>query len=151
MSSSISTYVMLLNDLLEACVVQLRELCQVMDVGNDVAKILLEQIEVFLKGISFLGALLRLLVFLRARHSGVDLLVRCRYAANDLLTLDAHEAVDFVELLLELLNEVLLGLLVPGMVHAQRSLQFLIVDIVKQPVLVQRLLQLLTEPEQELC
>lgn len=43
-----NTHIMLLDDLLEACVVQLGELGQVMHVGDDVAQVLLQQVKVLL-------------------------------------------------------------------------------------------------------
>ena len=140
------TYVMLLDDLLETRVVQLSELGQVVNISNDVAQIFLQQVKVLLERILILASLLRLRVFLRASDSSVDLLLRCCYAADDFLALDAHEAVDLVEFLLELLNKALLRLLVPCVVHAEGRLKLLVVDVVEEPVLVQRLLQLLAEP-----
>lgn len=140
------TYVMLLDDLLEARVVQLGELGQVVDICDDVAEVLFEQLEVLLERVAVLVRLPRLQVLLRLGDSGVDLLLRRCYAADDLLAFDAHEAVDLVELLLELLHEALLRLLVPGVVDAQGRLELLVVDVVEEPVLVQRLLQLLAEP-----
>jgi hypothetical protein len=56
------------------------------------------------------------------------------------------EGVDLVELLLELLDEALLRLLVPVVVHAQGRLELVIVDVVEEPLAVERLLQLLAEP-----
>jgi len=101
------------------------------DVGDDVAEVLLEEVEVFLIRIGILGALLRVQVLLRAGDGRVDLLVRGGDAADDLLALDAYEAVDFIKFLLELLDKALLGLLVPGVVYAQGCLELLVVDIVE--------------------
>lgn len=42
------TYVMLLDDLLEACIVQLRKLGQIVNICNDIAEIFLEQVKVLL-------------------------------------------------------------------------------------------------------
>jgi hypothetical protein len=69
----------LLNDLLEARVVELRELGEVVDVGDDVAQVLLKQIEVFLELIAVFGFLLG------ARDGIVDFLFGCCYATNNFL------------------------------------------------------------------
>lgn len=111
-----------------------------MDVGNDVAQVLLKQIEVFFEGIPILADLMRLLVLLRAGNGGIDLLLGRGNTTDDLLAFDAHEAVNLVKLLLELLDKALLRLLVPCVVHAQRRFQFLVVDVIKEPILVERLL-----------
>lgn len=133
------TYVMLLNDLLETRVVQLSELGEVVYVGDDVAQVFLQQVEILLERVLILASLLRL-VFLRASDCGIDFFVRSRYTSDDLFALDAYEAVDLVEFLLELLDEALLRLLVPCVVHAEGRLEPLVVDVVEEPVLVQRLL-----------
>jgi hypothetical protein len=132
---------MLLDDLLEARVVQLRELGEVVYIGNDVAQILLQQIKVLLDRVAVLAG--RLL--LCASDGIVDFLLRGCYATDDLFALNALEGVDLVELLLQLLDKVLFRLLVPYVVDTQRVFQALIVDVVEDPILVERLLQLLTE------
>lgn len=50
----VNSYIMLLDDLLEARVVELGELGQVMDICDDIAQVLLEQIKVLLVGIRVL-------------------------------------------------------------------------------------------------
>ena len=85
-------------------------------------------------------------LLLGARDGIVDFLLGGCYATDNFLGLDALERVDLVELLLELLDETLLRLLVPDVVDAQRVLQILIVDVVEDPLLVERLLELLSEP-----
>jgi hypothetical protein len=135
----------LLDDLLEASVVELGELGQVVDIGDDVAQILLEQVKVFVKGIVVVRRVV-LQLALGAGDGLVDLFVRGSYAADDLVALDTDEGVDLVELLLELLDKVLLRLFVPGVVDAEGRLKALVVDVVEEPFLVERLLELLAEP-----
>jgi hypothetical protein len=129
---------MLLDDLLEARVVQLRELGQVVHIGNDLAQILLEDVKVLLE--------VTTRSLLRPVDGLGDLALRRCYAADDLLGLDALEGVDLVELLLELLDEALLRLLVPDVVHAEGILEAIVVDVVEDPLSVLRRLQLLAEP-----
>lgn len=136
------THIMLLDDLLKARVVELGELGQVMHVGDDVAQILLQQVKVLLNRVALLAR--RLL--LCTRDGILDLLLRRCYATDDLAALDALEGVDLVELRLQLLDEALLRLLVPDVVDAQGILELLVVDVVEDPLLVHRLLQLLAEP-----
>lgn len=130
---------MFLDDLLEARVVELGKLGEVVDVGDDVAQVFLEQVKVLL----VLVGVPRIL--LGARDCIVDLLLGCCDATNDFLGLDALERVDLVELLLKLLDEALLRLFVPDVMDAQRVLQAFIVDVVEDPLLVERLLKLLAE------
>jgi hypothetical protein len=131
---------MLLDNLLEARVVELGEACQVMHVGNDVAQILLEQVESL---VGLVGERARLL---RTGNRIADLLLRRGNAPDNLLALDALERVDLVEFLVEQLQVVLLRGLVPSVVDTQRVLQALVVNVVKDPLLVERLLKLLAEP-----
>lgn len=140
-----TTYVVLLDDLLKARVVELGELGQVVHVGDDVAQVLLEQLEVLL-GRRLLADVQGIVVDL-ADHV-VDLLLGGGNAADDLLGLDLLEGVDLVQLRLQLLYEALLRLVVPGAGSAQRPLKMLIVDVVEGPVAVQRLLELLAESAQ---
>lgn len=135
-----STHVMLLDDLLEARVVELREAGQVVDVGDDVAQVLLEQVE------ALLGLIAEHARPLRAGDGVADLLLGGGDAADDLLALDALEGVDLVELLVQQLEVVLLLGLVPAVVDAQGALEALVVDVVEDPLLVERLLELLPEP-----
>lgn len=136
---------MLLDDLLEARVVNLGELGQIVHVGDDVAQVLLEQLKVLL-GRRVLAGLE--LVVVDLADDVVDLLLGGGYAADDLLGLDLLEGVDLVELGLELLDEGLLGLVVPGARGAECRLEVLVVDVVECPIAVQRLLELLAEPAQ---
>lgn len=137
---------MLLDDLLEARVVQLGELGQIVHVGDDVAQVLLEQLEVFL-GRRLLAR--RKSIAVDFAHDIGDLLLGRSDPADDLLGLDFLEGVDLVQLSLELLDEALLRLVVPGARCAQRRLQSLIVDVVEDPIAVQRLLELLAESARE--
>ena len=133
---------MLLDDLLEARVVELGELGQVVHVGDDVAQVLLEQLEVLL-GRRLLARAQGVVVDLA--DDVVDFLLGSSNAADDLLGLDLLEGVDLVQLRLQLLYEALLRLVVPGARGPQRRLEVLIVDVVEGPVAVQRLLELLAE------
>ena len=135
-------YVVLLDDLLEARVVQLRELGQVVHVCDDVAQVLLEQVEVLLDRLAVLAQA----ILLHTPDRLGDLLLRRCYAPNDLLGLDALEGVDLVELLLELLHKVGLGLVIPDVRRAQLALEALVVDVVEDPLAVEGRLQLLAEP-----
>jgi hypothetical protein len=132
----------LLDDLLEAGVVQLRELGQIVDVGDDVAQVLFQQVEIFLDRV----ARLAFTVLLYAMDGIADLFLRGCYAPDNFLGLDALEGVDLVELLLQLLDEALLRFLVPVVVHAQGVLEVIVVDVVEDPLSVERLLELLAEP-----
>ena len=140
-----ATYVVLLDDLLKARVVELGELGQVVHVGDDVAQVFLEQLEILL-GRRLLAGVQGIVVDL-ADHV-VDLLLGGGNAADDLLGLDLLEGVDLVQLRLQLLYEALLRLVVPGTGRAQGPLEVLIVDVVEGPVAVQRLLELLAESAQ---
>jgi hypothetical protein len=102
MAKLVYTYVVLLDDLLEARVVQLGKLGEVVDICNDVAQVLLEQIKVLLGRIAILARLL-------STVDGIlDFLLRRCDAPDNLFSFDALEGVDLVELLLELLNKALL-------------------------------------------
>jgi hypothetical protein len=136
-----STYVVLLDDLLETRVVELRELGEVVHIRDDVAQILLQQVKVLLDRV----VSLTLGLLLRAGDGIPNLLLRRCYAPDDLLALDALEGVDLIELLLELLNEALFRLLVPDVVYAERILKALVVNVIKYPLPVERLLELLAE------
>ncbi len=48
--TGLATHIVLLDDLVEASIVELDELGEVVDVGNDVAQVLLEQDELLLAG-----------------------------------------------------------------------------------------------------
>lgn len=120
---------MLLDDLLEARVVQLRELGQVVHIGDDVAQVLLQQLEVVL-GRAVGGVV-------GPGHDIMHLLLRRSYAADDLVALDLGEGVDLVQLRLELLDKLLLLFFVPGAVGAQCFFEAFVVDVVVHPVLDQ--------------
>jgi hypothetical protein len=85
---------MLLDNLLEARVVELGEAGQIVHVGNDVAQVLLQQVE------SLLGLFGERALLLRARNRIADLLLRRGDAPDNLLALDALERVDLVEFLI---------------------------------------------------
>ena len=128
---------MLLDDLLEARVVQLGELGQVVHIGDDVAQVLLQQLELVLgRAVGGVGC---------PGHDIVDLLLRGAYAADDLVALDLGEGVDLVQLRLELLDKLLLLFLVPGAVGAQCFFEAFVVDVVVHPVLDQGRPELLSE------
>jgi hypothetical protein len=128
---------MLLDDLLEARVVQLRELGQVVHVGDDVAQVLLQQLEVVLgRAVSSIFC---------PGDDIVDLLLRRSNAADDLVALDLSEGVDLVQLRLELLDKLLLLFFVPGAVGAQCFFETFVVDVVVHPVLDEGRLELLSE------
>jgi hypothetical protein len=112
------------------------------DIRDNVAEVLLEQIEALLGLLAELGRAL----LLHAGDGIADFLLGRGDAPDNLLALDALERVDLVELLVEQLEVVLLGVLVPCVVHAEGVLQALIVDVVEDPLLVKRLLELLAEP-----
>lgn len=107
------THIVLLDDLLKARVVQLGELGQVMHVGDDIAQVLLEQNEILVRGRGLAMASGGLTV--EAGDDLVDLALAGLDAADDLLTLDALEGEDLVELALEQGDEALLVLLGPGL------------------------------------
>jgi hypothetical protein len=136
-----STYVVLLDDLLKTRVVELRELGEVVHIRDDVAQILFQQVKVLLDRV----VSLTLGLLLRAGDGIPNLLLRRCYAPDNLLALDALEGVDLIELLLELLDEALLRLLVPDVVYAERILKALVVNVIKYPLPVERLLELLAE------
>mgnify|MGYP000901296339 CR=1 FL=1 len=111
-----ATHVVLLDDLLEAGVVEAGELGQVVHVGDDVAQVLLEQHEVLVgggrrvSGVMGAGG-----VAVEAGDDLVDLALAGLDAADDLAALEALEGEDLVELALEQGDEALLVVLGPGL------------------------------------
>lgn len=104
------TYVVFLDDLLEARVVQLSELGQIVDVSDDVAEVGLEEEEIFVsRTIGSTGP------GVETRDSFIDLSLTRLNAADDLLTLDLLEGEDLVEFTLEQRHEAFLIFLSPGL------------------------------------
>jgi hypothetical protein len=83
-----AAYIMLLYDLLETRIVELGKLGQLVDVGDDVAQVLLEQLKVVLDGAVGIAVL--------PLDDLVDLPLGGAYAADDLIALDLCEGVDLV-------------------------------------------------------
>jgi len=154
---------MLLNNLLKASVVQLSEASQIMDIGNDVAQILLQQHKVFLERdivLSTARLIGSVLMLVCLGNDGVDFCFAGLDPLDNLLTLDLLEGEDLVQLSLELLHEPLLILFRPRLplrlrivlggrgdvVGLEGVLQAIIVDVVVVPILYQRRLELVTEP-----
>lgn len=86
---------MLLDDLLEACIIELSELGEVMHVGDDIAQVLLEQFEVPLRRRVLPG---RAMAIVYLCNNLVDLLLGCCNAADDLFRFHLLESVHLVEL-----------------------------------------------------
>ena len=143
---------MLFDDLLEASIVELGVLGQVVNICNDIAQILLEQFEVLLQIV--VGLCRCILLVLPVQHL-LNLLVASFYPAHNLLALELLESEDLVELALELLDEgglVVVGPLTPLAILAVRVwclqgvLQPIVVYVVPVIVLDQRLSKLLAKP-----
>jgi len=89
--------VVLLDDLLEAGVVELHKLGQVVYVGNDVGQVLLEQIKLLLGWRILLGlVVLRALCNVVMGDDFLDLLLTVAYTADDFLALDFLKGKDLV-------------------------------------------------------
>jgi len=143
---------MLLDDLLETCVVQLGVLGQIVDISNDVAEIGLEQLKIILEvlvGISVGRAesFLTLDNLLHLDFAGLD-------SGNYLLALEFLEGKDFVELSFELLNEGSFIVVRPGFSVATLAvdegflegiLEVVIGDVVPVVVLYKGLAELLAK------
>lgn len=115
-----STYIMLLDNLLEAGVIELGELGYIMHIGNDVAQIFLKQHEILLGraivfGFSSNSIQRRLLrsVMIQARQHIADLLFTGLDPAYDLARFDALKGENLVELRFEHGDERLLVFLGP--------------------------------------
>jgi hypothetical protein len=133
---------MLLDDFLEPRVVELCESGQIVHISDDIAHILLQQFKVFLRRRFFSIAA----TTVQPGNTSLDLLLGRGDATNNLLGLDLLEGVDFVEFLVELLDEVLLRLVIPLAMYAEGLFQGFVVDVVEGPVSIERLFKLLAEP-----
>lgn len=156
---------MFLDDLLEAGIVELGELCEIVHVGNDITEVLLEQQIILLAGQILKVRLLLLLdgagvVRLGAFDHVLHLAFGGADAADDILALDMLEGKDLVQLLLELANESLLVLLGPGLARGLRvragglglvlgleaGLEIIVGDVGVLVVSDQRCFELVAEP-----
>lgn len=109
---------MLLNNLLEPSVIQLCKLGQIVYIGNNIAQIFFQELKVLL-GWRLDMSSLGLVGLGRPRDDVLDLLFRCLYPANNVVTPDMLESEDLVQLLLKLSNKacfVILGPCLPGWV-----------------------------------
>lgn len=152
-------FVMLLDDLLEASIVELCVLGQVMHVGNDVAQVLLQEQEVFLQlGLtSFILCIVQVpLLF----DNLADFCLAIFDARDDLAALELLEGKNLVQLGLEQLDESLFVVFAPraplwlGRVLVvafeigsfEGLLQLIVGDVVPVVVFDQRRAELLAEP-----
>jgi hypothetical protein len=133
---------MLLNNLLEPRVIELCEPGQIVHISDDITHVLLQQLKVFL-GRRFLSIAA---TTVQPGNTSLDLLLGRGDATNNLLGLDLLEGVDFVEFLVELLDEVLLRLVIPLSMDAKGLLKGFVVDVIEGPVSIERLFELLAEP-----
>jgi len=137
---------MLLDDFLESSIIQLCELGQIMDICYDVAQVFLQQLKIL-----FCGGFVRVgstgIFAVGFQNHVMDLLLGRSDPPNDLLALDFLKVVHFIELPLQFLDKALLGLLVPWLVNAQGVFEVVVGDVVEGPVLDERRLELLAEPE----
>jgi hypothetical protein len=141
---------MLLDDLLEASVVQLSESCQIVNISNDIAQVLLEQHEILLQGhigLAAVGLVWGMLICLS--YDIVDFLLTSPYSLDNLLALDLLECEDLVQFSFQFLDEALLILFGPWLplglgivvsrfrlvVGVESFLQTFIVDVVVIPIL----------------
>ena len=101
---------MLLDNLLKASIVQLSELGQIMDVSNNVAYVVLKQQKMlFGRGISGLARLIAgSILLLSSGNNSVNLVLDVVQPLGNIVALVSLEGVDFVQLLLELADKVLL-------------------------------------------
>lgn len=135
---------MLLDDLLEARVVELGKLGEVVHVRDDVAEILLEHLKVLFRRPRRRWARVQLLDHV------LNLLLRHLDPPHNLAALDLLEGKHLVELVLENLHKVALILLGPHGRRAQPCLELRLEIVVRDVVVVivfdQRRAQLLAEP-----
>lgn len=103
-----NTHVVLLDDLVEARVVELHKLGEVVDIGDDVAQVLLQQHELL-----FAGAVLAQAALVEPVDDIADLALADGDAARDLHGLDLLLGVHLVELGLEQVDEAALVVLGP--------------------------------------
>ena len=150
-------YIMLLYDFLEAGIVELSELGELVHVGDDLAEVLLLSLEVLLD-VRVRLAGIGLIVLLSTMDQGVDLALLGLDAAYNLAGLDLLEGEDLVELRLKLVYKVLLIFLGPirplaargaaGVIRAfEDVLEVVVVDVVVLPVPDLGRTELLAEPE----
>lgn len=111
---------MLLDNLLEPGVIELRELCKIMHIRDDIAQILLQELKVlFGRTLARLRSILargvrcgalspRWWARIKFFHDILDLFLGHLDAADDLAGLDLLESENFLELCLEDFNERLL-------------------------------------------
>lgn len=162
--TSRKTYIVLFDDLLEAGVVQLGELRQVMNIGNDVTQDLLERQEILIgrgrRGARTNALTPRLGRVLKASDDAVDFRLANLDATNDFLALDLLEVEDFVQLALKQGDEVFLVVLGPwlavglgivrrGLRHVsclQRFLEVFVGDVVPIVLLDHRRTKVFAEP-----
>lgn len=144
-------YIVLLDDLLEAGIVELGELGQIMHVGNDVTQVLFEEQEILIAG--------RIFSSLQARDYLVHFSSTGLDATDDLIPLELLEGEDLVELSLQQSDETLLivlrprfairlGILLRGrrdVLCLQGLLEIIVGDVVPCPLLDQGRPQLLPE------
>lgn len=151
---------MFLDNLLEARVVQLGESCKIVDIGNYVAQVLLQQHEILFQGYIGLAAV-RLIgsLLICLRNDIVYFLLARANSFHNLLALDLLESEDLVQFSFQLLDKLLLVLFVPWpsfglrviscrfrlVLGVQSVLQAIVVDIVVVPVLDEGSFELVTE------
>lgn len=99
---------MLLDDLVKASVVQLDELGEIVDIGNDITQVLLEQHKLFLA-----RSLLVKATLIQAVDNVSNLVLADGYASGDLHGFDLLFGMNLFELALELADEASLVVLGP--------------------------------------
>jgi hypothetical protein len=155
---------MLLDDLLEASVVQLREFGQVMHVRDDIAQVCLEEQEVLIgraaSSASVLPSVSR--TVLKTGDDIVDLSLTRLNTMDYLVALDLLERKDLVELALQQRDESLLILLCPGLARRfgvlrsglgdelglEGIFEIFVGNVMPEEVLDHRRTELLPEPRQ---
>ena len=105
--------VVFLDDLLEARVVQLGELGQVMNVGDDIREVFFQEFILHFGWSLSFGSVIVTGGF-GSSNDLVDVFLTGLDAANDFLTLDFLESKDLVEFLLKEVDEMLLVFFGPG-------------------------------------
>lgn len=107
------THVVLLDNLLKSSVIQLRKLCQVVYIRNNVAQVLFQQHEIFFGGRFEMSSLRAGTLLAGSVDDILHLLPRRGYPPPDLITLDMLECKDLVKLLFKLPDETLLIIFIP--------------------------------------
>lgn len=151
---------MLLDNLLEARVVQLGEACKIVDIGNDIAQVFFQQHEILLQGhIGLAGMRLVGSLLICLSNDIVYFLLARPNPLHNLLALDLLESEDLVQFGFQLLDKLLLILLIPWpplglrivfcrfrlVLGVQGVLQTIVVDIVVVPILDEGSFELMTE------